>query len=344
MRGMSLYIVFMYVDADLNKTHLLLLIKAIALFNANQRDEAILRVQELATTRPNPNSLACGIVEAYLHVQLGMNALADARHNEAANHFTAAMNTIGFSSMSAIHSRYDVFVVLFGWDLKSLWQTAHQNRCNVLLRAGRLPEAIEAYRYMMDRADEAMKARCIDWSTGNMLYPTTGATDLAAVGDDALAAGNYDRAIELYSATIHLDLAIDTIFANRSKARLGKMPWDDVLLDAEKLKHEVLHGAHQYDEAIEAFKIMLSKLEDATDTEATIHPNIEDRIKVQLDDAPHRLINTSTGRLCNREVQINAFRMSAKYKELLSSTMKHADLHTERIRDVVAMYLCHAIA
>jgi hypothetical protein len=37
--------------------------QAIALFNANQHDEAILRVQELANTRPNPNSLACGIVE-----------------------------------------------------------------------------------------------------------------------------------------------------------------------------------------------------------------------------------------------------------------------------------------
>ncbi|KAG1852354.1 heterokaryon incompatibility protein-domain-containing protein [Suillus tomentosus] len=296
-----------------------------------------------------------------------MNALDDARHNEAADHFTAAVNTIDFSSVSAIHSRYDIFVVLFGWDLESLWQTAHQNWCNALLRAGRLPEAIEAYRYMMDRADEATKARCIDWSTAfkqhcSMLYPTTGATDLAAVGDDALAAGNYDRAIELYSAAIHLDLATDTIFANRSKARLGKMLWDDALLDAEKvielnpssyfgyqLKHEVLHGAHRYDEAIEAFKIMFSKLEDAPDTEATdlrrqyaspseAESAIEDRIKAQLEDAPHRLINTSTGRLCNREVQINAFRMSAEYKELLSSTMKHADLQMERIRDVVAMY------
>ncbi|KAG1795782.1 uncharacterized protein HD556DRAFT_1442104 [Suillus plorans] len=47
----------------LNKTRLLLLIKVIALFNANQRDEAILRVQELVTTRLSVNSLACAIVE-----------------------------------------------------------------------------------------------------------------------------------------------------------------------------------------------------------------------------------------------------------------------------------------
>ncbi|KAG2031700.1 WD40-repeat-containing domain protein [Suillus americanus] len=157
---------FMFVDANVNKTHLLLLLKAIALFNANQHDEAILRVQDLATTCPNVDALACQIVEAYLHVQVGMDASDSARHNEAVGHFTSAVNTIGFSSMSAIHSKYDVFVVLFGWDLKSLWRTAHQNWCHAFLRAGRLPEAIEAYQYMMDTADEATKAGCLHWSTG----------------------------------------------------------------------------------------------------------------------------------------------------------------------------------
>ncbi|KAG2363712.1 heterokaryon incompatibility protein-domain-containing protein [Suillus spraguei] len=135
------------------------------------------------------------------------------------------------------------------------------------------------------------------------------------------------------------------------------MLWDDALLDAEKvielnpisyfgyeLKHAVLHDAHRYDEAIEAFQTMLSKLEYAPDTQTTVittskaEAAIQEAIKAQLDDAPHRLINTSTGRLCSREVQTNAFRMSAEYKELLSSTMKPADLQTERIQDVVAMY------
>jgi hypothetical protein len=52
------------------------------------------------------------ILQAYLHVQVGMNALDDARHNEAAGHFSAAVNTIGFSSTLAIQSKYDVFVVV----------------------------------------------------------------------------------------------------------------------------------------------------------------------------------------------------------------------------------------
>jgi hypothetical protein len=68
-----------------------------------------------------------------------------------------------------------------------------------------------------------------------MLYAATGVTDLAASRDDALAAGNYDRAVELYSVAIDLDFTTYTIFANRHKARSGKMLWDDALFDVEKV-------------------------------------------------------------------------------------------------------------
>ncbi|KAG2338855.1 hypothetical protein BDR05DRAFT_968858 [Suillus weaverae] len=209
----------------------------------------------------------------------------------------------------------------------------------------------------MDESDEATKACCLDWSTAFK-------QDYSALyaGDDALAAGNYDRAIELSSAVIDLDLATDAVFANRSKARWEKMLWNDALLDAQmviklapssyvgyQLEHAALHGAQRYDKAIEAFKIMLSKLENAPDTETTmllqqyVNPSEAERairkaIKAQLDDAPHRLLNTFTGRLCDREVQIDTFKTSTEYKELLSSTLVHADLRMERIKDVVETY------
>jgi hypothetical protein len=51
-------------------------------------------------------------LHAYLHVQVGMNAVDDTCHNEAASHFTSTVNAICFSSMSAIHSKYDVCVVV----------------------------------------------------------------------------------------------------------------------------------------------------------------------------------------------------------------------------------------
>ncbi|KAG2352898.1 hypothetical protein BDR07DRAFT_1562067 [Suillus spraguei] len=66
---------------------------------------------------------------------------------------------------------------------------------------------------------------------------------------------------------------------------------------------------------------------------------IQETIKAQLNDAPHRVLNTFTGRLCNRELQISAFRRSTEYKELLSSSLlMHIDLRKEHIKDVVATY------
>ncbi|KAG2339196.1 hypothetical protein BDR05DRAFT_992180 [Suillus weaverae] len=142
------------------------------------------------------------------------------------------------------------------------------------------------------------------------------------------------------------------------------MLWDDALLDAQtvikltpsshigyQLEHAALHGAQRYDEAIEAFKIMLSKLENAPDMQTRklrqqyvnlydAEGDIQETIKAQLDDAPRRLLNTFTRRLCDRVGQIDAFKTSTEYKKLLSSTLAlvHVDLRMERIKDVVEKY------
>ncbi|KAJ8596149.1 hypothetical protein M405DRAFT_837336 [Rhizopogon salebrosus TDB-379] len=68
----------------------------------------------------------------------------------------------------------------------------------------------------------------------------------------------------------------------RNEAKLREMLWEDAVLDVQKvvgldpssyhgyeLKHEALHGAQQYGEAIAAFEIMLSKLNAAPDTRNT---------------------------------------------------------------------------
>jgi hypothetical protein len=66
---------------------------------------------------------------------------------------------------------------------------------------------------------------------------------------------------------------------------------------------------------------------------------IQDVIHAQLEDTPHRLINTIIGRLCNRGEEIIAFKTSREYKELLSSTMKcTADLRMEHITEAVEMH------
>ncbi|KAG1784615.1 heterokaryon incompatibility protein-domain-containing protein [Suillus plorans] len=169
-------------------------------------------------------------------------------------------------------------------------------------------------------------------------------------------------AILLYSRAIELDPTNETIFVNCSKAKLKQALWEEALVDAKKvieldpsyyigyqLKHEAFHGAQRYDEAIETFQIMLSKLDNAPETQIRklrqqyLSPPeadgaIRKSIHIQMENAPLRLLNTSTGYLCDRDAQIASFKSSTRYKELLLLTMKHKDLRMERIKKSVTMY------
>ncbi|KAG1787483.1 uncharacterized protein HD556DRAFT_1448676 [Suillus plorans] len=140
------------------------------------------------------------------------------------------------------------------------------------------------------------------------------------------------------------------------------MLWEDALLDAKKvtelnplshvgyqLTHAALRGAQRYDEAIEAFTAMLSKLDDAPEPhirdlrQLYVCPSeVEDAIQravwIELEYAPLRLLNTSTGLLCDRAAQLNFFKISPEYKDLLSFITKREDLQMERIKEVVATH------
>ncbi|KAJ8588826.1 hypothetical protein M405DRAFT_933863 [Rhizopogon salebrosus TDB-379] len=148
------------------------------------------------------------------------------------------------------------------------------------------------------------------------------------------------------------------------KVKSEKVLRKEALLDAQKviernpssylgyqLKHAALHGAQRYDEAIEAFQIMLYKLDNTSDAQTRklrqqyLSPSDAERIirkviHAQMENAPPRLLDTATGLLCDRHAQIDAFTTSIQYKELLSLMIKHADLPLERIKGVVGMYFC----
>ncbi|KAG1734460.1 uncharacterized protein EDB91DRAFT_589691 [Suillus paluster] len=355
---------FTFANEDSRIIHFLHLIKVMTVFNVDEHEEAPIRIRERAAACPNDDTLAYMVVEAYLYVRLGNKATDDARYNEAADHFTAAVNTSASSSMTAIHYIYEDLVVLFGWNMKSLWMAASQKRCHALLLAGRLRESAESHRYVMDTSDETTKNSCLEWSTA---FKQECRTICATNGDAALAESDYDRAIDLYSTVIDMDPTSDALFSNRSKAKLGKMLWKEALLDAQKvielnpssylgydLKHAALHGAKRYDEAIQAFQTMLSKLGNAHDTQTLklrqqyIRPceaerAIREVIDAQIDTAPLRVLNTATGLLCDRGALISDFTTSTEYKELWSSTTTHADLSTKRIEEVVATYFSYAM-
>ncbi|KAG0709758.1 hypothetical protein DFH29DRAFT_1012151 [Suillus ampliporus] len=116
-----------------------------------------------------------------------------------------------------------------------------------------------------------------------------------------------------------------------------------------QLKHEVLYGARRYDEATAAFEIMLSKLENAPNMHVRklrqryLSPSEAERIigmeiRVRLDNAPLRVLDTTTGLLCDREAQIRTFKTSSEYNELLLFTMKHPDIRMKYIEEVAGMY------
>jgi hypothetical protein len=62
-----------------------------------------------------------------------------------------------------------------------------------------------------------------------------------------------------------------------------------------------------------------------------------------IENFPPRLFDTTTGLLHDRDAQINAFKMSTQYKELLSLTIKYADRRLERIEETTLTYFRYAM-
>ncbi|KAG1899658.1 uncharacterized protein F5891DRAFT_390820 [Suillus fuscotomentosus] len=160
--GAAFDFAFTFANGDSKTTLLLFLIKAIALFNANEHEAAMMRVKELAAG-PSVDQVACLVVEAYLQVQLGTIAFNNKFYNEAVEIFIAAAKASKFFANLPIHTMYEEFTMLFGWDLKSLWQSANRHLCTVLLRTGKYAEGLELYLSMMEVSDEATKASTRAW-------------------------------------------------------------------------------------------------------------------------------------------------------------------------------------
>jgi hypothetical protein len=136
------------------------------------------------------------------------------------------------------------------------------------------------------------------------------------------------------------------------------------------LKHAARRRTQRYDEAIDSFQTMFSKLDRAPDMQMRsesriallsmwlilsselrqqyVSPSdaeaaIRRVIHAHMENFPLRLFDTTTGLLHDRDAQINAFKMSTHYKELLSLTIKHADRRPERIEEAILTYFRYAM-
>jgi hypothetical protein len=66
-------------------------------------------------------------------------------------------------------------------------------------------------------------------------------------------------------------------------------------------------------------------------------------IHTHTENFPPRLFDTTTGLLHNRDAQINIFKTSTQYEELLSLTIKHTDRRLERIEEAILTYFRYAM-
>ncbi|KAH7903553.1 hypothetical protein BJ138DRAFT_1131315 [Hygrophoropsis aurantiaca] len=350
-------------NGDVDTIRLLLLLKAIIVFNNGQGNEGIARITDLIKARPGNDTPLCRSVQAYMYAQLGMAAMNEQEYDRAVQQFTSAINLGPFDMDS---TGIGTVLLVFGWKFGTLWRDIHKRKCETLYAADRTNEAVESLHTMMNQLDEGTKAmkETKDWLVD---FRRRCAQTSKTLGDEALRVNNYSEAVDQYSAALALDPSEADIFIKRSEARAAMAKWKDALEDAEhaigldpsspwgyERKHAALHGAQEYGNAIEAFSTMLLKLEDSSDprirqlrhqyvSPADVESVIQRAINKTLQNSPLRLIDTTTGRLCDRDERVKVFKGTPDFKELVSSTTTNATFDHERIAEVVMKYFRHAM-
>ncbi|KAH0831382.1 hypothetical protein J3R83DRAFT_14045 [Lanmaoa asiatica] len=311
----------------------------------------------------------------------GDEALTSGKQNEAAATYSTAL-LLSPSTPNTLLSKWASTMLISGSANKTLIAAAkfklprfdiYRAICNVLEGDGRVTEAIECFRQMQSelREDTGECDEHTHWELGEGFQrgrPDFKAPCLKTLeqrGDDTTDSASYTDAAVYYTAALTLNPFSPDLLTKRSKARAGIGSWADALEDAEALmwsqaikldlssprgyerKHVALHGAHRYDEAIDAYNDMLLKLEQSPDPATRelrshyVNPSqtvaaIRRSVRRTQRDAPLVLINTESGRLCDEHDRMNQFEADPKFKALVSSMTTTRD--DSRITQTVQEY------
>ncbi|KAI9570047.1 hypothetical protein HD554DRAFT_2189083 [Boletus coccyginus] len=176
---------------------------------------------------------------------------------------------------------------------------------------------------------------------------------LEKLGDVARDEEKHDEAIGHYSNALLLDPTDNDVLLKRSKEVFTSHQTDptdphcqDIWLRllshmGYERKHAALHAMGRHSEAFDAFRTMLSILEQSphphisklrdqyVDATATIQEMVEETVR----DMPRVLIDTTTGRLYDKTQQAAAFEELPIYGELRSSMTTRLD--RARVQKVV---------
>ncbi|KAN0101152.1 hypothetical protein V8E55_001136 [Tylopilus felleus] len=175
---------------------------------------------------------------------------------------------------------------------------------------------------------------------------------LGHLGDVAFDGQQCDEAFKFYSAALSIHPASMQGFSIlQSKVSMAQGSWEDAQAHADEAiavdpsspwgyqtKHTALHGAGHYDDAIQAYEAMLSKMAESPDpqirerrgeyvipfsTRATIRRIVQRTIR----HSPRVLIDTTTGRLQSKAEQEAAFMSLPIVNALVSSMTTRIDRH-----------------
>ncbi|KAI6144211.1 hypothetical protein BKA82DRAFT_2383267 [Pisolithus tinctorius] len=341
-------------DCELHDNRFLLLLKFILVFESGNQEEAIMRVEYLATRAHKDNDDDA----TYLYTQvLGVMYMKMGNYGCAIPLIERAKN------LAPKRERCPPLVtisLIFGWSFNGLDIVAQQRLCETLYAEGRTAEAVEILLNIIRTSDEEVQGskETSDWIAD---FTKKCIATLEHVGNEAFGSVKDDDIITQYSSVLSLSSPSPAgLFITRSRARAAKGLWEDALRDANEAvkvdlsspwsyeaKHVALHGAKWYDEAIDAFGSMLQMIEQSRDpairelrknyvspseTIAAIDPAVCGILK----NCPLIVIDVNTGSLCDGPEQIRIFKASPTFKELVSSMTKEVD--NERILRVVARF------
>ncbi|KAF8554678.1 WD40 repeat-like protein [Imleria badia] len=309
----------------------ILLIKAIIVFMAGEHRDAISRMDDLIST-VHLNSI-CYVVQAYMYLLL--DNLSMGRRDAAIQSFERARAKMGH------HMDRTLFVVslISGWKFHKV----QQHLCEDLHAAGRTKDAVDCFHETASElGDETyLHDEHLQWARD---FSQRSFKKLELLGDKAVDTQQYDDGISYYTTALSLDPpSPQGILIKRRKAFLATESWKRALDDANQvitlvpsspwgyeMKHVASHRAADYDNAADAFEVMLSKMAESPDPEVQqycdqyINPSstratIRKIVQRTIRHSPRVLIDTNTGRLHDRAEQASAFESLPIFNELVSS-------------------------
>ncbi|KAI6017080.1 hypothetical protein EDC04DRAFT_486331 [Pisolithus marmoratus] len=340
-------------DCQVHDIRFLLLLKAILVFESGNQQEAITRVEDLATRTGNVNDNDT----TYLYTQvLGVMYMKKGHYGRGMQLIERAKNL----APKDMHCpSLQTISLIFGWSFSGPDIVSQQRLCETLYTEERTAEAVEILLNIIRTSDTIQGSKAIaDWIAN---FTKKCATTLEDVDDEAFEYAGHDDGLSQHSTALSSSPSSPAdLLIKWSRVRAAKRLWEDALQyanDAVKVdptypwgyeaKHIALHGAQRYDEAIDAFNSMLHAIEQSHDSAIRqlrknyISPSeaiavIDPIARGVLKSGPLVVIDVTTGCLCDSHERMRIFKADPLFKELVSSMTRK--VRNERILRIVSSF------